>query len=48
MATIKVFDVNGARELHCFDTLANVPYITGYEDGTEELPDFQIEDEQIE
>lgn len=48
MATIKVFDANGEKELKCFDTLDNVSYITGFEDGTEELPDFQIEDEQIE
>lgn len=26
MAIVKVFDVNGARELNCFDTLDNVPY----------------------
>lgn len=48
MATIKVFDVVGERELKCFDTLDDVQYITGYEDGTEGLPDFQIEGEQIE
>lgn len=48
MATIKVFDVNGVRELHCFDTLDNVDYQTGFEDGTEFLPDFQVKDEQIE
>lgn len=27
MATIKVFDSEGVRELSCFDTLADVPYI---------------------
>lgn len=27
MATIKVFDVNGVKELHCFDTLDNVCYL---------------------
>lgn len=48
MATIKVFDVHGMKELQCFDTLDAVPYLTGYEDGTEGLPDFQIEDEKIE
>lgn len=26
MATIKVFDVNGVKELQCFDTLVDVPY----------------------
>lgn len=48
MATIKVYSAQGEKELHCFDTLDNVPYATGFEDGTEGLPDFQIEDEQIE
>lgn len=48
MATIKVYSTVGEKELHCFDTLDNVPFDTGYEDGTEELPDFQIEDEHIE
>lgn len=48
MATIKVFDVHGVKELHCFDTLDNVQYITGYEDGTEAFLDFQIEDDQTE
>lgn len=27
MATIKVFDVTGVKELKCFDTLVNVPYL---------------------
>lgn len=27
MATIKVFDVFGVKEIKCFDTLDNVPYI---------------------
>lgn len=27
MATIKVFDVNGVKELQCFDTLLDVPYM---------------------
>lgn len=48
MATIKVYSAQGEKELHCFDTLDNVPFNTGFEDGTEQLPDFQIEDEQIE
>lgn len=46
MAMIKVFDKNGCKELHCFDTLEDVQYITGFEDGTEELPDFQIEEDE--
>lgn len=48
MATIKVFDATGVRVLNCFDTLDNVPYVTGFEDGTELLPDFQTEDDEIE
>lgn len=48
MATIKVFDCNGCKDLKCFDTLDNVSYVTGFEDGTELLPDFQTEDVQIE
>lgn len=28
MAMIKVFDVNGVKELSCFDTLDNVEYLT--------------------
>lgn len=27
MATIKVFDANGVKELQCFDTLLDVPYL---------------------
>lgn len=27
MATIKVFDANGVKELQCFDTLCDVPYL---------------------
>lgn len=27
MATIKVFDCNGVKELQCFDTLSEVPYV---------------------
>lgn len=48
MATVKVYSAQGEKVLSCFDTLDNVPFLTGYEDGTEGLPDFQIEDEQIE
>lgn len=36
MATIKVFDCNGSKELQCFDTLDNVPYL---------VDEVQIEDE---
>lgn len=32
MATIKVFDANGVKELQCFDTLLEVPYIEEEED----------------
>lgn len=28
MATVKVFDVNGCKELSCFDTLDSVEYLT--------------------
>lgn len=34
MATIKVFDCNGVKELNCFDTLVDVPYLE--EDDFEE------------
>lgn len=37
MATIKVFDVNGVKELNCFDTLSEVDYLAPFEDeGAEE------------
>lgn len=35
MATIKVFSVEGVKELSCFDTLLNVPFVdpeTGFEE----------------
>lgn len=32
MATIKVFDVNGVKELSCFDTIDNVGYLNEEED----------------
>lgn len=32
MATIKVFDSEGCKELKCFDTLVEVPYIEEEED----------------
>lgn len=37
MATIKVFTVEGVKELSCFDTLDNVPYLDS-ETGFEEDP----------
>lgn len=36
MATIKVFSVNGVKELSCFDTLENVDYLI---DESEEIVD---------
>lgn len=36
MATIKVFDVNGVKELSCFDTLDAVQYLS---DEVEEIVD---------
>lgn len=48
MAVIKVYSSVGEKTLNCFDTLDNIPYDTGFEDGTEMLPDFIPEDEQIE
>lgn len=42
MATIKVFDVKGVKELQCFDTLSDVPYIE--EVGEDMLPDFQVDE----
>lgn len=40
MATIKVFDSKGVKELHCFDTLTEVPYLEEeIEDDIEEVPD---------
>lgn len=38
MATIKVFDSKGVKELNCFDTLVDVPY----------LADEPVEDEENE
>lgn len=40
MATIKVFSANGVKELTCFDTLENVPYLV-------EEPADESEDEDI-
>lgn len=45
MAIVKVFDSNGVKVLNCFDTLDDVDYVTGFEDGTELLPDFDIDTE---
>lgn len=36
MAVIKVYDVNGCKELNCFDTIDDVPYLS---------EEIQIEDE---
>lgn len=41
MATIKVFDTNGIKELKCFDTLTDVNYLE-----PEEFAD-ESEDEDI-
>lgn len=32
MATIKVFDSTGVKELKCFDTLVDVPYLVDEDD----------------
>lgn len=43
MATIKVFSANGVKELKCFDTLENVPYLTPEivdESEDEDIVDF--------
>lgn len=32
MATIKVFDCNGVKEIKCFDTLASLPYLVEEEE----------------
>lgn len=37
MAMIKVFSANGVKELSCFDTLDNVPYLVE-EDPVEDEP----------
>lgn len=42
MATIKVFDANGVKDLQCFDTLSDVPY-EDIETPEDLLPDFEIE-----
>ena len=45
MATIKVFDVNGCKELSCFDTLDNVAYLPVEEQcEPESEPEEQSED----
>lgn len=41
MATIKVFSVNGVKELNCFDTLDEVDYLSS------EIADESEEDEDI-
>lgn len=47
MATIKVFSPAGVRELNCFDTLDNVPFMdmeTGFEVDEFEFSDLQAEE----
>lgn len=39
MATIKVFDAYGVKELHCFDMLDAVPYLVDDEDDQVEVED---------
>lgn len=36
MATIKVFSVDGVKELNCFDTLQDVPYLDFEDDPLED------------
>lgn len=36
MATIKVFSVDGVKELNCFDTLSSVPFIEEEDDIIED------------
>lgn len=39
MAMIKVFDSKGVRELTCFDTLSDLPYLEEEEDAAPEDPE---------
>lgn len=39
MVTIKVFDTEGCKELHCFDTLDYVPYVDPDAEFDEETDD---------
>lgn len=39
MATIKVFDSEGVKELGCFDTLLDVPYLVDEEQIVDEPKD---------
>ena len=32
MATVKIFDSQGSKELQCFDTLTDVPYLVEEEE----------------
>lgn len=47
MATIKVFSPSGVKELNCFDTLIDVPYLdpeTGFEtDPFDEIAELEPE-----
>lgn len=46
MATIKVFSPNGVKELKCFDTLEQVPYMDDLEDI--EIPEEFLNDLEAE
>lgn len=39
MATIKVFDSEGVKELSCFDTLTDVPYLVEEEVNDQDEPE---------
>lgn len=39
MATIKVFSVDGVKELGCFDTLTEVPFLEEIEEVDESEPE---------
>ena len=47
MVTVKVFSVNGVKELQCFDTIDNVPFLdpeTGFEeDPFDDIADLESE-----
>lgn len=42
MATIKVFDSEGVKELNCFDTLSEVPYLV--EEDLSDTEDSEFEE----
>lgn len=39
MATIRVFSADGVKELECFDTLEEVPFLLEEEEDTEQCED---------